>query len=117
MGYRKDIGNLLAISDIMLHTSIHEGLTISILESMNAKVPVITSNARGNVDLIDHEKGGFVCDTFDVQSYKKYLQKLLNDKQLCKKFAEYNKQKCQKYTVDNVLKEYEEIYEKIWSVK
>jgi glycosyltransferase involved in cell wall biosynthesis len=32
------------------------------MEAMACGLPCIVSNIRGNVDLIDDEKGGFLCD-------------------------------------------------------
>jgi glycosyltransferase involved in cell wall biosynthesis len=41
------------------------------MEAMSAGLPCVVSNIRGNVDLIKHGKGGFLCGANEVDEYKK----------------------------------------------
>ena len=110
LGYRNDIPKIIAVSDVFLHCSFQEGLTMSIMEAMNGALPVVTSDARGNKDLIEDGKGGFVCGPLDVQMICEKLKKLLDDEKLRKKFGDYNKENVKKYSYDNVKKELLKIY-------
>lgn len=110
LGYRNDIPKIIAVSDVFLHCSHQEGLTMSIMEAMNGGLAVVTSDARGNRDLIDDGKGGYVCKTTDVVEITEKLKKLLNDEKLRKEFGEYNKENVKKYSYENVKKELLDIY-------
>jgi len=110
LGYRKDIPKILEISDVFLHCSHQEGLTMSIMEAMKAGLPVVTSDARGNKDLIEDGKSGFVCPPTNVKLITEKLKKLLDDGVLRAEFGTYNKLAVKKYSYENVRKELEKIY-------
>src|SRR5699024_7176133 len=60
LGYRKDIPELLSAADIFVFPSLREGLSVSLMEAMASGLPVIASDIRGNIDLIDVNKGGYL---------------------------------------------------------
>lgn len=109
LGYRKDIDKIMEISDIFFHQSFHEGLTMGIMEAMHFSLPVVTSNVRGNKDLID-ENGGFITSPTDVEAQKLGLATLLDDDSLRKKQGEYNHNKVKDYYLDSVRNELLQIY-------
>ena len=76
-------------------------------------MPVITSNVRGNRDLIEDGVNGFVCEQNDYRAFAEKVKVLLNDKELCKKIAAENAKKSKIYNVENVLKQLEEVYKEI----
>ena len=75
LGYRKDIDRIMQISDIFYHQSFHEGLTMGIIEAMHFALPVVSSNVRGNKDLIDEDKGGFLTEPLDMASQMEAIEK------------------------------------------
>jgi glycosyltransferase involved in cell wall biosynthesis len=56
-GFRRDIGRILAASDIFLLASGQEGLPCVVQEALSMGVPVVASNVRGNADLVDDSCG------------------------------------------------------------
>ncbi|MDR0138007.1 glycosyltransferase family 4 protein [Metabacillus idriensis] len=61
-GYRKDIPELLAISDIFVLPSYREGLPRSIIEAMAMGKPVIASNIRGCREEVQDGVNGFLFE-------------------------------------------------------
>lgn len=55
LGYRKNIPELLKISDIQLSLSYREGLPINVIEGIISGVSIIATDCRGNRDLINKE--------------------------------------------------------------
>jgi glycosyltransferase involved in cell wall biosynthesis len=110
LGYRKDINNLMTISNAFFLPSHQEGLTLSIIEALNFGLPVVTSDVRGNKDLVDDGVGGFVCDQNDYNAFAEKFKLLIKDANLCKSMSVVNLKNAKKYDIDNVKKELEKIY-------
>lgn len=108
IGYRKDIPELCNVVDVFAFSSFHEGLPVSVMEAMAAKLPVVCSNVRGNIDLID-ENGGELFDPHNVEECKKtILSVFLKD---LKKMGKYNSEKIREYEISEVVKKMKEVYE------
>ena len=52
LGYREDALKILKCLDIYVSSSLSEGLPISILEALAAKIPTIATDIRGNKDIL-----------------------------------------------------------------
>lgn len=111
LGYRKDINNIMKACDCFFLASHQEGLTLSIIEALNFGLPIVTSNVRGNQDLVENEKGGFVCEQNDHLAFANSFKKLINNKDLCEKMKQINLQNASQYDVDFVKQQLEKIYE------
>lgn len=110
LGYRSDISRLCNSADIFALPSVHEGLSVALMEAMGCGMPVVASRIRGNVDLIDEGKGGYMCDTYDVHQYANSIQKLLEiEKQ--KLFGNYNIIKIKEYDISAIKTELLKIIE------
>ncbi len=110
LGYRKDIDNIMRASDIFFLPSYQEGLTLSIIEALNFGLPIVTSNVRGNRDLVQNNINGFVCDVNDSDSFAKNIKMLINDKELQQRISSINLKDAEQYSINAVLKQLEEIY-------
>ena len=113
LGYRKDINRVLLASDVFTIASIHEGLTLSVIEAMSFGLPCVVSNVRGNKDLIDEGKGGFCVSTFDHVAFANKIKYFIENPEQLNKMGNYNKVQSKKYTLDAVKKELEKIYKEI----
>jgi glycosyltransferase involved in cell wall biosynthesis len=71
---RKDVYNLLKISDIVVHPSLYEVLPTVILEAMASKKPVVASDISPHKELIKNCKNGFL---FETNNYKDLADKIL----------------------------------------
>lgn len=110
LGYRTDVAELYNASDVFVFPSYREGLSVSVMEAMASKLPCVVSRIRGNTDLIDSEKGGFLCEPFDAIQFQDYIKRLIESKDLREKFGEYNSNKIQNFSVENVMEKTKEIY-------
>ena len=113
LGYRKDISKIMQTTDVFFHASYREGLTLSVMEAMSFGIPCVVSNVRGNRDLIEDCKGGFVCEPTDAEGFADKLQILFENKEIYKEFSEFNKKESEKYTVKKVIEQLQKIYEEV----
>lgn len=110
LGYRSDVKELYLVADMFLFASKREGLPRSTMEAMLAGLPCIVSNIRGNVDLIDDNKGGILVPPKDSSSYASALNKLANNHNLREEFGRYNQQKVKDYDIEIVKQQMMDIY-------
>ena len=61
LGRRDDIPNILSISDIVVSSSLREGLPVNVVEAISSMKPVVSLKCRGMEDLIINKKNGFIC--------------------------------------------------------
>lgn len=66
--YTDDIESLFEKADCVIHPSYREGMSTVLLEAASFKIPIITSNVPGCVDIILNESYGFLCNKSDSES-------------------------------------------------
>lgn len=110
LGFRKDIPEICKIADLFAFPSYREGLSVALMEAMANGLPVVCSNVRGNSDLIEDGKGGYLIEPVDVEGFAKYINELISDSEIRIEFGGFNHKKIEKYSIENVLCEMEKIY-------
>lgn len=99
LGYRKDIKELLYASDTFIMASKREGLPRSTMEAMATGLPCIVSDIRGNKDLIEYDKGGFLITPTDILGYSNAINKLKDNIELRIAMSEYNREKIKEFEI------------------
>lgn len=113
LGFRADVKELMAASDIFLFSTLQEGLPRSMMEAMASGLPCVASEIRGNVDLIENGKNGYLCPATDDSAFSKAIENLANSPELRLKISKENLEKIKQYDVSVVEKEIKEIYEEV----
>lgn len=111
LGYRKDVYSLVKMSDIFCFPSYQEGLPVALMEAMAGGLPVVASGIRGNIDLIDEGKGGFLYHPDDVEGFAEGIKRLMASPKLIVSLREYNLKKIEGYDVSAVCASLRSIYE------
>lgn len=111
LDYRKDIPDLMALSDVAVSSSRQEGLPVNIMEAMATGLPLVVSNCRGNRDLVHHEVNGFVVDPDKPEEFSSGIEQLFGSEKLRKKFGANSLKVIERYSLSVVLREMGKIYE------
>ena len=91
--------------DVFVLPSLKEGLPYTILEAMNAGVPVVASSVGGIPDLIEHEKTGLLTIPTNSNSIAEALKKMIENKKQRNKFARASKARAlEKFSFGSMLK-------------
>lgn len=105
LGYRKDIPQLLKISDLAVSSSKQEGLPVNLMEAMCIGLPIVASNCRGNRDLIENGKNGYLVNLEDGDDFLKHIVEIyINDINFL------NNNIIKGYSVDNIILKMKKIY-------
>lgn len=109
LGYGKDVPQMCSAADVFIFPTLQEGLPVALMEAMACGLPILCSNVRGNVDLIENGKGGYTYDKYDDEGFARGIDLLANDNQLRNKMIESNFMKLTDFSLDNVKKIYIDI--------
>ncbi len=117
MGNRSDIPQLLNCLNILILPSLSEGLSNVILEAMSCGLPIIAFDVGGNVEMIDHDKGGYLIELGENNALIESAIAFSKDK---KKFGfgDYNRKKIEtNFTIENMRNQYTEMYLNLFETK
>lgn len=107
LGKRKDIPEILSITNIYLASSIREGLPVNIMEAMYMELPIIATDNRGHRELVKSENGFIIHDRIEMISR---IKQLINHKYLCNRMKNNSRNIVQDYLIEEVLPMMERIY-------
>ena len=110
LGFRCDVPQILAGSDVFVLPSRREGLPRSVLEAMATGLPVVATDVRGNRDLVEDGVNGFLVQVGDVDGLAHALLRLLGDQDLRKRMGQAGREKAQAYSLARVLEEMAAVY-------
>lgn len=104
LGYRTDVKELYKASDFLFMASKREGLPRTTMEAMCAGIPCICSKIRGNTDLIDEGKGGYLVAPLDADGFADAISRIINNPEKAKAMGEYNLEKVRAFDIEVVKK-------------
>lgn len=113
LGYRKDIIEICKASDLFVFPSLREGLPVSLMEAMVCGLPIVCSNIRGNSDLVEENKGGYLVNANDTREIVNRIYRLYSDYNLRIKYGIINSNKIKCYGMKNIIIKLKYIYEQI----
>lgn len=114
LGFRRDIPNILSITDVVVSMSKREGLPKNIMEAMAAGKAIIGTEIRGNKDLIKDHSNGYLVEIDDINKTSEYIEKLMLNKSIVDEFSKQSISYAQKYDIKTVIKYVDkEIYIKL----
>lgn len=113
-GYRGDVKQLLHAVDAYAFPSLQEGLPVALMEAMSVGLPIVCSKIRGNVDLIENGRGGFLYDCHDADGFADGMQRIVNGKG--KEMGEINIETMKSFDIKAVNSKMRNIYSELLQV-
>ena len=112
-GYRRDLPALLHAADVYVSPSRTEALSLSILEAMDAGLPVIATAVGGTPELIRAEWGnGRLVAYGDVGALGDAIATLASDADLCREMGNRGKELLRaQFTLDAMLRQTAALYD------
>lgn len=107
-GFRSDVADFYTAADFFVFPSFREGLSVSLMEAMASGMSIVCSRIRGNTDLVDEGKGGYLFDPADAESVRDAICKALDADR--KEMGEYNTIKVKDFDRSIVKSKMTELY-------
>ena len=111
LGYRRDIRQLVGLSDVSVSSSRQEGLPINLVEAMALGNPVVATDVRGNRDLVQDGESGYLVPLNDSRVMADRIWSLYTDPEQTAAFGVAGRTLAQDYAVEPVLHRMIEIYQ------
>lgn len=109
LGFRNDVRDLYKAADVFVHPSFREGLSVAVMEAMASGLPVVCSKIRGNTDLIDQNKGGYLFSPGSIEDAKTAIQSIIANDNL-DTLGAYNVRKAEGFDVKKVMETMRIVY-------
>lgn len=111
-GQQNDVYSFLENSKFFILTSFYEGNPISVLEAMNAGLPIIAPKVGGIPDVVEEGVNGFLfksCDLDDLESKMTFVIEQINGTKY-EAISVSNRAKASKFSIKNTSDEYLKVF-------
>lgn len=113
-GDRVDVPRLIGAFDIATLSSRSEGISLTILETMAAGLPVVATSVGGNVKIITDGENGFLVDSNDIGRYIEKLCDLVASADLRRRIGEKARAHViAHWSVEKMAQAYMKLYEEL----
>lgn len=113
-GMRRDVPRLLRAMDVFALSSVSEGMPLTVLEAMAARLPVVATNVGALPELVEEGKTGFLVPIRHAAALSDKLEVFLANRQLVKTFGEAARRKVEReFSIEQMLQSYAELYESV----
>jgi glycosyltransferase involved in cell wall biosynthesis len=111
LGLRSDVPDLLSASDVAVLSSDSEGSPLSVMEYMDAGLPVVATRVGGITDLIDHGVEGLLVEPRDPAGLGDAVAQLLGDPEGARRMGERGRaRRRREFDIDVMVENLENLY-------
>jgi glycosyltransferase involved in cell wall biosynthesis len=109
-GWRNDIDQIFAASDIAILTSDNEGIPLTLIQAAQASLPIVATNVGSISDIVLNESNGYLTQTI-AADMADAIEKLVRDAQLRKIMGEAGKARADQYfSLERMIKDHSDLY-------
>jgi len=110
VGFRNDIEEFIALSDVGVSVSKQEGFGINLVEEMFCGLPVVASQNRGHKEIVMHGINGYLFPLNNKNLFQEYILKLYSNKELRFELGTNASLSVNKFSLNNSLDTMKKIY-------
>jgi len=117
-GYRSDVYDIMAASDLIVHPSLSEAHNLAIIEALHLGRPVVATAVGAAREVIIPGKTGWLVPPHDHVALAHSLREALADAEKARAFAQAGQQLVRSmYSIQNMIKGYEAVYARHLSIR
>lgn len=114
-GYRRDVERMFAMCDVVVLTSLWEGLPRVLVQAAAAARPAISFACDGAHEVITDDENGWVVPMKDVEAVTDRMQRLLDNPTLRERMGRTGRDSVNdSWTVEAMVEEIETLYERLF---
>jgi len=113
-GTRKDIPDLLAASDVFLMSSISEGIPLTVIEAMAARIPVVSTAVGGLPEIIQDGVTGLLAGAGDDGALAEALTRIAQNAALRQQLVDNAATHAvERFSLEGMLDSYRKVYREV----
>jgi starch synthase (maltosyl-transferring) len=117
-GWRPDVAEILKASDVLVLSSLWEGMPNVVLEAMATGIPVVATRVEGVDELISSGENGFLVTSESAESLFMGIEEVFRDSKHVSEIVNSAQQHISKhFTWEAIVTKYEKLYEQILLIK
>ncbi len=113
LGWRRDIPTIMAALDVLVLTSLWEGLPKVLPEAIATGVPIVATAVDGTLDILKDGETGFVCRPNDLEGLVERVVGLLRNPRLGRAAAERARAVLLEFDIDAMVRAQESLYREL----
>ena len=114
-GHRRDMPRLLAAMDIYVQSSVNEGLSLSLLQAMAARKPVVATDVGGTREVVN-ERTGMLIPSGSAPPIAGAIIRLLDDPERTSRLVDNARNLVQEnFSVPRQMERYKSVYDQLLS--
>ncbi|MGI6457799.1 MAG: glycosyltransferase [bacterium] len=111
-GFRSDARQMLRAMDIFALPSEVEGQPVSIMEAMEAELPVVAMRTGGIPEVVQEPETALLAEPGNEEQFRQHLQRLLEHPRLRHQLGQKGRERIEReFSVHVMTREYEALYE------
>ena len=110
LGWRRDIPEILAATDIFVLTSLWEGLPRVLPQAMIMGIPIVATNVDGTPEAVTDGLNGFLVDPHDVRRMAEKIVYLLNHSEKARAMGVRGKDMVGEFDIGKMVNDQEKLY-------
>jgi len=116
LGYRSDIERLLAAADLVMHTSLYEGLGRSVIETMLSGVPLVATSVDGVPEaVVSGERGGLLVSPRNPRALADAAAQLIGNPRVASRLAAAGQSwAMERFDVRDMVTAIDQLYQQLW---
>ena len=114
-GWRRDVPELMRSFDLLLHTSLWEGLPRVFPEAMATGLPIVATRVDGAPEAIEDGVTGYLLPPGDVEGLASRTLELAGDPRLRRRMGDAARGRTAPWDIDEMVRRQERLYEGLMS--
>jgi glycosyltransferase involved in cell wall biosynthesis len=112
-GWRNDVPDILAATDIFVLTSLWEGLPRAVPEAMAMGIPVVATRVDGTPEAVRDGINGYLLEVHDTAGIAKHVLYLLNNPEKAREMGLHGRNMVEEFDIRTMVHEQERLYERL----
>ena len=114
LGRREDVQDILHAGDLFVFPTLHENLSLALLEACTAGIAILATNVGGNPEVIRDGVDGLLVPPGDAKALQSGIERLAGNPELRRTLGHSAKQRAiESFSQSKLLKEIELFYDRV----